>query len=214
MSTFHIKRGDVLPALVADLKDAFGQPVNLAGSSVMFRMASTTGDLIISRAAAIDVDVPGRVRYFWLSGDTDLVGDYNSDFVVTKDGSTQSFPTSQFTKVQVVPDITDAVGVSSDDIDFIRTATGENESTTFSALDIASFVNRRDGDLNTAIHDVWMAKAAGFSDLVDVSESGSSRKLSDLAKNAREMAKVYLGYSLDAIAAIEKRPNTRAIVRP
>lgn len=38
---------------------------------------------------------------------------------------------------------------------------------------------------------VWTTKAAQFSQLVDVSESGSSRKLSDLYKNALAMAKFW-----------------------
>lgn len=52
--------------------------------------------------------------------------------------------------------------------------------------------------LNAAAARVWSEKAATFAELVDVSESGSSRKLSDLRKNALEMSAHY--GSLDAVA--------------
>ncbi len=42
--------------------------------------------------------------------------------------------------------------------------------------------------VNAAASAVWYQKAAIFANLVDVSESGSTRKLSDLRKNAMEMA--------------------------
>lgn len=47
--------------------------------------------------------------------------------------------------------------------------------------------------LNAAAGSVWTTKAGQFSTLVDVSESGSSRKLSDLHKNALTMARYYQG---------------------
>lgn len=53
--------------------------------------------------------------------------------------------------------------------------------------------------LNAAAARVWSEKAAVFAELVDVSESGSSRKLSDLRKNALEMSTHY--GSLDGAAA-------------
>lgn len=45
--------------------------------------------------------------------------------------------------------------------------------------------------LNVAASQVWYLKAGKFANLVDVSESGSSRKLSDLMKNAQAMGKLY-----------------------
>lgn len=42
--------------------------------------------------------------------------------------------------------------------------------------------------LNEAAGTAWTQKAASYADLVDVSESGSSRKLSDLRRSALEMA--------------------------
>lgn len=45
--------------------------------------------------------------------------------------------------------------------------------------------------INDAARSVWVSKASTYVTLVDVSESGSSRKLSDLHKNALAMAKYY-----------------------
>lgn len=45
--------------------------------------------------------------------------------------------------------------------------------------------------LNAAASKVWYLKAGKAARLVDVSESGSSRKLSDISKNAREMGAYY-----------------------
>jgi hypothetical protein len=45
--------------------------------------------------------------------------------------------------------------------------------------------------VNAAAAVVWREKAANAAELVDVSESGSSRKLSDIRKNALEMAAHY-----------------------
>lgn len=46
-------------------------------------------------------------------------------------------------------------------------------------------------DLDSAAADLWRYKAASAADLVNVSESGSSRSLSDLHRNALEMAKTF-----------------------
>lgn len=46
-------------------------------------------------------------------------------------------------------------------------------------------------DLNTAAAQLWREKAAAAAELVNTSESGSSRALGDIYKNALEMAKHY-----------------------
>lgn len=49
--------------------------------------------------------------------------------------------------------------------------------------------------LNAAASHVWTLKAGQYSAIVDVSESGSSRKLGDMYKNALAMASMYKGLS-------------------
>jgi len=47
------------------------------------------------------------------------------------------------------------------------------------------------GSIKGAASDLWMALAAKYAKLVDVAESGSSRKLGDLHQNALRMAAAF-----------------------
>lgn len=52
--------------------------------------------------------------------------------------------------------------------------------------------------INAAASSIWYLKAGKFSTMVDVSESGSSRKLGDLLKNAQAMGKLYADMDVPA----------------
>lgn len=68
---------------------------------------------------------------------------------------------------------------------------------------------------NAAAATCWRRKATTYSKLVDVSESGSSRKMSQLMTNALELAKFYEDKDGgDDPTPTTDRPRTRAIVRP
>lgn len=70
------------------------------------------------------------------------------------------------------------------------------------------------GTVNAAAGRIWGHKAASFAGLVDVTESGSSRKLGDLYKNALAMQKTYEDKaSEEAGVPVTKRATTRPIVR-
>jgi len=76
-----------------------------------------------------------------------------------------------------------------------------------------------DGTINLKLpaSDIWGVKATTFSQLVDVSESGSSRKMSDLLKNALLLQKSLRDGAEtppDILDPLADRPQTRAIVRP
>lgn len=73
-----------------------------------------------------------------------------------------------------------------------------------SALDMGNSVR-------AVTHQIWTSVAASSAGLVDVQESGSSRKLSDLHKNALAMAKHWDPATEVAVTA--DRPTTRGIVR-
>lgn len=62
--------------------------------------------------------------------------------------------------------------------------------------------------------EIWREKAASYSGLVDISESGSSRKNSDLYKNATSQAGYYDGLSLIDGSVTAGRPRSRPITRP
>lgn len=68
--------------------------------------------------------------------------------------------------------------------------------------------------LNLAVSYLWTRYAATLTGLVDVSESGSSRKLGDLLKNALSMSKSYSVAAAEELVVTNSRPRTRAIVRP
>lgn len=69
-------------------------------------------------------------------------------------------------------------------------------------------------DVEAAAGYVWSVKASEMSGLVDVTENGSSRKLSDLYKNAMSQASHYRSLSESNIVIVSGRPRTRAITRP
>jgi hypothetical protein len=66
--------------------------------------------------------------------------------------------------------------------------------------------------LNIAASKVWYLKAGQFSTLVDVAESGSSRKLSDLMKNAQAMGGLYASADGTAVQTTD-RPIIQRIRR-
>lgn len=67
--------------------------------------------------------------------------------------------------------------------------------------------------VNAAASQVWSVKAADFAGLVDVSESGSSRKLGDLFKNAKEMASYFKGLDNSDVAVVVDVPVVSRIRR-
>lgn len=70
-------------------------------------------------------------------------------------------------------------------------------------------------NVNRAVAQEWRYTAAGYARLVDVTESGSSRKMSDLHKNALTMVAQFTNLAGD-VAIVESAPRgarTRAIVR-
>ena len=87
---------------------------------------------------------------------------------------------------------------------------------------ISTFIenNRNaDGTINLKLpaSDIWGVKAVAFSKMVDITESGSSRKMSQLFENALKLQKS-LREGDDGLPDVEdplaNRPRTRAIVRP
>lgn len=54
-------------------------------------------------------------------------------------------------------------------------------------------IDLNDDNLNLAAAQVWEIRAGKYHGLVDISESGSSRKMSDMHKNALALAAMYRG---------------------
>lgn len=70
-----------------------------------------------------------------------------------------------------------------------------------------------DGALNGAARQVWLTKAAEAAALVDVSESGSSRSLSQIRSNAMEMAGYYGNLDSQEVAEVVSVPVIARIRR-
>jgi hypothetical protein len=72
----------------------------------------------------------------------------------------------------------------------LRRMIDEASTDTYSDSDLSSIIDISE-NLELAASDIWMEKAASLARLVNVSESGSSRSLSDLHKNALLMSSNY-----------------------
>jgi hypothetical protein len=93
-TTFYIKQGNTRPFLVAQLVDDAGAPVDLTGSTVVFRMLNAAGTRVVNAAAVVDNALAGQVHYAWQSGDTATLGNYRGEFEITfPDATVQSIPT-------------------------------------------------------------------------------------------------------------------------
>ena len=101
------------------------------------------------------------------------------------------------------------------DIATVRELINEpNDTNGWTDQRISNSIDVKSGDLNAAAADIWGVKAAETYGLVDVSENGSSRKLSDLQKQALSMQAHFQAESDRLVGIVARAPRTRAIVRP
>lgn len=99
------------------------------------------------------------------------------------------------------------------DILKLRRLVSEPDTDTYSDEELNSRLDE-DGDINITAGTIWREKASTYAELVDISEAGSSRKNSQLYKNALEMAASFDKASAeDSGTAPVDYPVTRAIVR-
>jgi len=102
------------------------------------------------------------------------------------------------------------------DIEYVMELVNEvDDSNGWTAERVAAYIDR-EGSNYLAASAIWTVKAGEFSTAVDVSESGSSRKLSDLKKNALDMAAHYrkLGTPEEvAVDRLDTAPFSVPIVR-
>lgn len=93
--------------------------------------------------------------------------------------------------------------------EYINELTDENG---WSDARITTFVDAVTS-LPYAAADIWAVKAGTYAGLVDVSESGSSRKLGDLLKQAQSMEAYYRGRGISDEAPRDSGPVIRRITR-
>ena len=105
---FHIKQGDVSPAIAVRLRDG-DDPISLEGATVFFKMHHMTGDTVVEGSCVVEDPESGEVAYTWSSGDTDVPGKYHAEFGVDYSGVPdieqadidETFPPDRFLKVEV-----------------------------------------------------------------------------------------------------------------
>ena len=95
--SFTIKQHDTSPAIVRNLTDENGSPLNLTSATVMFYMA----DKVAASASILDASA-GQVAYEWDAGDTDTAGSFLSEFTIFRaDGSEETAPNYGYTVINI-----------------------------------------------------------------------------------------------------------------
>lgn len=216
---FYIKRGDRQPGISAVLRDAAGVGVNLTGATVKFLMRRfTDGALIVSAGATPGNQTtdPGRVNYLWAAGDTDVAGYHYAEWEVTyTDGTKQTFPTSGYHLIDVIADLDSPTlaGALFALVRRLRPLVAEPTMEIYSDSLLAAYLTRNALDPNVTAAEIWREKAAGYAELVDVTEGSSSRKMSQLHGQATTQAKMYSDSASTSSSGKVGYPVTRAITR-
>ena len=78
---------------------------------------------------------------------------------------------------------------------------------------IKAVIDLNEGDMDASAAQVWEIRAGKYHCLVNISESGSSRSMGDLHKNALAMASMYRSKGQDTEEITNGRSGTRKIVR-
>ena len=117
-SDFQIKAGSTSPPLTATLTDTVDGvevPVNLTGATVTMRMRrAESGPLVITDGPVTIVgdQTQGDVAYQWQPADTDEHGMYLVQWkVVFSGGEIQYYPTEDYTRVEITPQLVDDIHV-------------------------------------------------------------------------------------------------------
>jgi hypothetical protein len=91
----------------------------------------------------------------------------------------------------------------------LRLMIAEPDGTTFSDTVLGSMIDQAENNLDLAAAEIWQQKAASASVLVDVNESGSDRKMSQVYKNAVSQAKYYADKVREDNVVVETVGRTR-----
>ena len=100
------------------------------------------------------------------------------------------------------------------EIDALRLLINDPCKESFSDDDLERVLDAQGGDRNLAAAEVWGIWATRYSTLVNVSESGSSRSLGDLYKNAVAMRGMFLAANDAGSQVTAGRTRIGRIVRP
>lgn len=111
MTTFKMKKGDLVPALTATLTQAVGlvpaTPIDLTtATAVKFAMKARGATANkVDAAATIVSAAAGTVKYQWVGTDTDTAGFYIAEWQITWPAGKQTVPGSGYDLIQIDADI-------------------------------------------------------------------------------------------------------------
>ena len=98
---FKIKTGDLEPSIQQTLTDQNGAVRDLTGRTITLSWKREGDTVTETRSATIVGDATlGVVKYDWVTGDTDVAGIYNAEWVTTAGGSPDTFPTVEHFQFQ------------------------------------------------------------------------------------------------------------------
>ena len=103
MADFHIRKGDLLPAIESPLYRDYGSPVGVKAADLTGAIGATlvyrpkSGAWITKTGEFVGALTGGRVKYAWAAGDTNTAGVYEGYWRITyASGETESFPNNSF----------------------------------------------------------------------------------------------------------------------
>lgn len=95
-----------------------------------------------------------------------------------------------------------------------RMASEPDDTNGYTNTVLNDIIDENSNDLNVSAASIWQEKASTYSEMVDISEAGSSRKNSQLMANALSMARYYRQQATDlAPVPGTDLPTTTPIVR-
>lgn len=108
-----ISRGDTAPVFQRRLKNELGEVIDLNDvTDVDFHMRDERYESIVDDNLSGNVQIAdadkGEAAYEWQSGDTDAIGTYMAEFVITfSDGTQRTFPQRGSYTIEIMEDIND-----------------------------------------------------------------------------------------------------------
>lgn len=100
---FQIKKGDTSPAIEATVTDDDGDPLDLTGATVYFRMQEiATHQTVFDKTASIVDATEGIVEYNWDAADTDTTGMFYGEFQIEfSESNVQTHPRAGYKIIEV-----------------------------------------------------------------------------------------------------------------
>lgn len=89
---FHLKSGDLVPVYALQLADAGGSAIDITSATEVRIRWTTPSGAAVTKDLAIANATEGRVQYQWEAGDTDEVGRYTAEVLITWPDGPQTLP--------------------------------------------------------------------------------------------------------------------------